>query len=97
MQRPLARWLLVVYFSLVLGAFVLAGARLSQSTEMPGLAAVELLMLGLPWSLALSVEPFAHFGWLGMTAVVCASLGGNAFILSRLSTWLQRRDLRAGR
>ena len=92
-RRPLTRWVLGVYLLVVLAALVAAAVRLSQSTEMPGLGAIELVLLALPWSLALGVEPLSRLGLGGMTAVVLVGLVLNGLILNRLAAWLQRRGV----
>ena len=94
MRRPLTRWVLTVYLVLLTTALVVAAVRLSQSTEMPGLSAIELVLLALPWSLALGVEPLSHLGLGGMAAIVLSGLVLNGLILSWLATWLQRRGFR---
>ncbi len=94
MRRPLTRWVLTVYLLLVLAALVVAAVRLSQSTEMPGLGAIELVLLALPWSLALGVEPLSRLGLSGMTAIVFGGLVLNGLILCWLAAWLQRRWFR---
>jgi len=100
MRGPLTRWVLTIYLLLGLAAFVVGALRLRQSIEMPGLGAIELVLLALPWSLALSVEPLSRFGLGGMTAIVLGGLVLNGFILNRLAAWLQRRrfphDARGG-
>ena len=48
MRGPLTRWVLTVYLLLVLAALVVAALRLSQSIEMPGLGAIELVLLAVP-------------------------------------------------
>jgi len=48
------------YLALVVLAGGVAGWRLSSSTEMPGLAAIEVLVLALPWSLMLGRRPIAQ-------------------------------------
>ena len=93
-RRPLTRWVLGVYLLVVLAALVAAAVRLSQSTEMPGLGAIELVLLALPWSLALGVEPLSRLGSGGMAAIVLGGLVLNGLILSWLAAWLQRRGFR---
>lgn len=87
---PLSRWILAAYLVLVLVAAGLAATRLSHSSEMPGLAAIELVLLALPWSLALGVEPVSRLGWSGMTTTVVGGLVLNGLILHRLAVWLAR-------
>ena len=56
MTRPLSRWgrvAAVIYVGLAVIAGAVAVERLAASTEMPGLAAWELLVLALPWTLVL--------------------------------------------
>lgn len=72
---------------------MVAAVRLSQSTEMPGLSAIELVLLALPWSLALGIEPLSRLGLGGMTAIVLVGLVLKGFILSRLAAWLQQRGV----
>ena len=88
MRAPPTRWVLAVYLLLVLAALVVAGLRLSRSGAMPGLDAIELVLLALPWSLALGVEPLSHLGLGGMAAIVLAGLVLNGLILYRLAAWL---------
>jgi hypothetical protein len=64
------RGVLWVYVALVLVAALVGGVRLRVSSEMPGLAALELLLLALPWSLALGVEPFSRLGWGGIASIL---------------------------
>ncbi len=87
---PWTDWVLTVYLLLVLAALVIAIVRLSQSIEMPGLGAIELVLLALPWSLALGVEPMSRLGFRGMAAIVIIGLVLNGLILSWLTARLQR-------
>jgi hypothetical protein len=96
MRRSLTHWVLAVYLLLVLAALGVAVVRLTRSTTMPGLSAIELVLLALPWSLALNVEPLSRLGWGGMTAIVLGGLGLNGLILGRLASGLQR-GFRQGR
>jgi len=82
---------LVVYLALVLIAGVAGAVRLHQSSEMPGLAAIELVLLALPWSLALGVEPLSHLGWSAMVGIVVGGLVLNGLLLRKLAGWTQRR------
>jgi hypothetical protein len=88
---PSSRWILAVYCTLVLLATGLAAVRLIHSPEMPGLGALELVMLGLPWSLVLGVEPMARLGWIGMTVIVLGGVLINGLLLRGLTAWLERR------
>jgi hypothetical protein len=80
------RFALPFYLALVTASAALAVARLSESTEMPGLQAIELVLLALPWSFALGIEPLSHLGWTGMATIVIIGLGLNALLLH----WLAR-------
>ena len=93
-SRALSDWVMTAYLLLVLAALVIAIVRLSQSIEMPGLGAIELVLLALPWSLALGVEPMSRLGFRGMAAIVIIGLVLNGLILSWLTAWLQRRVFR---
>jgi hypothetical protein len=75
-----------IYLALVVGAVTLAVLRLSESTAMPGLQAIELVLLALPWSFALGIEPLSHLGWTGMATIVVIGLVLNALLLQ----WLAR-------
>ena len=90
-MRLLGRWLLPAYALLVFVALLLAAVRLSQSTELPGLSAIELILLSLPWSFALGVEPLSRVGSVGMALMVFAGLGLNALVIrwvaGRLVLW----------
>lgn len=82
---------LTVYLVVVLAAAVVAGLRLREGGGMPGLDAIELVILALPWSLALGVEPLSRLGPGGMAVIVFGGLVLNALLLSRLAAWRQRR------
>jgi hypothetical protein len=86
-----SRWVTAGYVFAVLIAACAATVRLLQSTEMPGLAAFELVLLALPWAFALAVEPMARFDWGGMTAIVIGGLVLNALLIHFASRWLQRK------
>lgn len=88
-RRPRTGWLPAVYLALVLAAAGIAGVRLVESAEMPGLAAIELVLLALPWSLGLGVAPLSRLGWPGMVAIVLVGAGLNAGLL-----WWAERGLR---
>ena len=78
--------MVLIYLALVASAAALAILRLSESTEMPGLQAIELVLLALPWSFALGIEPLSHLGWTGMATIVVIGLGLNALLVR----WLAR-------
>jgi len=84
-QRPRCRWVLWVYLALVLIAALVGAVRLGASSEMPGLAAVELVMLALPWSLALGVDPFSRLGLGGMTFIVLCGIALNSLSIAKLT------------
>jgi hypothetical protein len=88
--RLTARRVRFFYLALVVGAAALAVFRLSESTEMPGLKAIELVLLALPWSFALGIEPLSHLGWIGMATIVISGLGLNGLLLERLTRFLSR-------
>jgi hypothetical protein len=96
--RATARGLLMLYSVAVVVALVVAWRRLTISTEMPGLAAIELVLLALPWSLALAHYPVAHAPLMAGAAVVAVGAALNALVLVGLAraaerTW-SRRALR---
>ena len=69
------------YLALLVGAASVAVLRLSESTYMPGLQAIELVLLALPWSLALGIEPLSHFGTSTVLGIVIIGLILNALLL----------------
>jgi hypothetical protein len=77
---------LLIFVSLVIASAALAVARLSESAEMPGLQAIELVLLALPWSFALGIEPLSRLGFTGMATIVVIGLGLNTLLLH----WLAR-------
>jgi hypothetical protein len=85
-STSVTRLALPSYLALVIASAALAVLRLSESTEMPGLQAIELVLLALPWSLALGIEPLSHLGWSGMATIVVTGLALNALLLQ----WLAR-------
>jgi len=87
----MTRFVLSVYLALVAVAVVTAAVRLSQSREMPGLAAIELVLLAMPWSLALGMEPMSRLGWAGMAGIVIGGIAINALLIRSLAAWAQRR------
>ena len=76
-----SRGVLVAYVLSVAAAVILAAGRLHESTEMPGLAAMELVILALPWSLTLGVEPVSRLGLAGMAGLVLGGAALNVLIL----------------
>ena len=52
---------------------------------MPGLQAIELVLLALPWSFALGIEPLSHLGSTGMATIVVIGLGLNTLLLQSLA------------
>jgi hypothetical protein len=85
-----SRLVLFIYFLLVVSAAALAVARLSESTEMPGLQAIELVLLALPWSFALAVEPLSHLGSTPMAIMIVTGVALNALSLQRLVRFFDR-------
>jgi tRNA A37 threonylcarbamoyltransferase TsaD len=73
------------YGALVLIAVAAGVVRLHESRDMPGLAAIELVLLALPWSLVLQIEPFSHFGCVGMLVIVGGGVAANTVLLRKLS------------
>jgi hypothetical protein len=80
------------YLALVIVTAALAGLRLSESADMPGLKAIELVLLALPWSLALGIKPLSHFGFSGMVAIVVLGVVLNALLLLWLHRFFERRE-----
>jgi hypothetical protein len=95
--RSLSRIVLVVYVALAILAAVVGAIRLHQSSEMPGLGAIELVLLALPWSLALGVAPLSHVGLGGMAGLVLAGIVVNGLILRKLAGYAERRLSRGTR
>jgi hypothetical protein len=83
--RLTPRLVIFTYLVLVVSAAALAVLRLTESTEMPGLQAIELVLLALPWSFALGIKPLSHLGWIGMTTIVVIGLGLNMLLLQSLT------------
>ena len=90
----MTRVTLLVYLALVIGAVMLAVLRLNESMEMPGLQAIELLLLAMPWSFALGVEPFSRAGLSGMTIIVVVGVVLNGLVLRSISCLFERRRIR---
>ena len=57
---------------------------------MPGLAAIELVMLALPWSLLLGASVLRQSGWVLMTLVVLGGVVFNTVMLYTIGLILQR-------
>lgn len=91
---PLTRSVLVAYLGLGVAAAVAAAVRLSQSSELPGLAAIELVLLALPWSVALGAQPLSRLGWGGMIVITLGGVLLNAVLLRWLAGRIQKRWLR---
>jgi hypothetical protein len=89
--RLAARMARFIYLALVVSAAALAVLRLSESTDMPGLQAIELVLLALPWSFALGIEPLSHLGFTGMATIVVIGLGLNALLLQWLAHFFELR------
>jgi hypothetical protein len=68
----------------------IGAARLSDSTEMPGLAAIELVLLALPWSLLLGQPLTAQAGLVLASAVVGGGLLLNAALLYWAADGMER-------
>jgi hypothetical protein len=62
----------------------LAAVRLAESTALPGLAAIEVVILGLPWSLALGIDPLSRLGWPGMVVITVLGVALNALLLWKI-------------
>jgi hypothetical protein len=86
----LSRGVRIVYIAPVIVAALVGAVRLHSSSEMPGLAAIELVLLALPWSLALGVEPFSRLGWGAMATIVLGGVALNSLLVGKLAGWLQR-------
>lgn len=94
--KPTSRAVLFVYLALVLAAASLAVLRLNESMEMPGLQAIELVLLALPWSLALGVEPFSLADLSGMTIIIVVGVVLNGLVLRSMARIFERRRIRPG-
>ncbi len=92
-SRLRSRWGLIaaaIYLGLALVAAVLALQRLAISTEMPGLAAWELLVLGLPWTWVLATPFGRRIGGMLLVAVVLGSVAVNAGLVYIIGIGLGR-------
>jgi hypothetical protein len=94
MIHSVSRWIrfaATVYVGLALIAVILAAHRLAHSTEMPGLAAWELLVLALPWTLVLETPIGRQAGGLLLAAIVLGGTALNAGLLYCVGWLLERR------
>ena len=80
-----------IYVGSIAPSVVLAIVRLGESTAMPGLGAIELVLLALPWSLSLGVAPISRLGLFGMSTVILVALALNLFLLRCLVRLLDAR------
>ena len=90
----MSRVVLFVYLALVIVAASLAVVRLNESALMPGLQAIELVLLAMPWSLALGIEPFSRAGLSSMAIIVFAGVVLNGIVLLSMARFLARRRIR---
>jgi len=93
MTRPLSRWGRVaaaIYLGLALIAGALAVQRLAASTEMPGLAAWELLVLALPWTLVLETPLGRQAGGFLLATIVLGGVALNAGLVYAIASGLER-------
>ncbi len=93
MIRPLSRWgrvVAAIYVGLAVIAGALAVQRLAVSTEMPGLAAWELLVLALPWPLVLQTSLGRQAGGLLLAAIVVGGVALNAGLLYAIASAFER-------
>jgi hypothetical protein len=86
----ITRGLLPAYVGIVIVAFLVAASRLHESTDMPGLAAIELVLLALPWSLALGIQPMSRLELGGMTAIVVSGIVINGMMVRTFAGWVTR-------
>jgi hypothetical protein len=78
------------YLLLTLMACVVAARRLAVSTDMPGLAAIELVLLALPWSLLLEAPGLRQAGWFFMALIVFSGVLINALLVYAVGRAFQR-------
>ena len=93
MIRLFSRWgriIAVIYIGLAVIAGGLAVQRLMVSSEMPGLAAWELLVLALPWTLALATPLGRQASGLVLAAIVLGGVVLNAGLLYWIASALER-------
>jgi hypothetical protein len=81
-----------VYLGMATIAGTVAALRLVESSEMPGLAAWELVAMALPWSLLLSATARGReAGSLLMAAIVLGGVVLNAVLVYLIAAMLERR------
>jgi hypothetical protein len=91
--RPLSRWGRVAaatYIGLAAIAGAIAVQRVAVSTEMPGLAAWELLVLGLPWTLLLETSVGRQADGLLLATIVLSGVALNAGFVYAIASALER-------
>jgi 4-hydroxybenzoate polyprenyltransferase len=94
MIRRLSRWgriVIAIYVGLAVIAGAIAVQRLLVSTEMPGLAAWELLVLALPWTLALATPLGRQADGLVLAAILLGGAALNVGLLYALAWAVERR------
>jgi hypothetical protein len=83
--------LVVVIYAVSVLVFALAAARrLTDSIDMPGLQAWELLLLALPWSLLLGVDPVSRAPLLVSLVVVLLGVVINGALLYSLGRVVEK-------
>jgi len=80
----------VVYVGLAVIAGAIAVQRRAVSTEMPGLAAWELLVLALPWTLLLETSFGRPAGGLLLATIVLGGVALNAGLVYAIAAALER-------
>ena len=93
MTRPLSRWgrvAAVIYVGLAVIAGAVAMERLAASTEMPGLAAWELLVLALPWTLVLETPLGRQADGFLLAAIVLGGVAINTGFVYAIASALER-------
>ncbi len=93
MSRSLSRWgriAAATYLGLAAIAGAIAVQHLAVSTEMPGLAAWELLALALPWTLLLETSFGRQAGGLLLATIVLGGVALNAGFVYAIASALER-------
>jgi hypothetical protein len=93
MTRPPSRWGCVaalIYVGLAVTAVGVAVQRLAVSTEMPGLAAWELLVLALPWTLVLETSLGRQADGFLSAAIVLGAVALNTGFVYVIGAALER-------